>query len=81
MLKTDFYRNPNAGETEGIVGQRDPEKHRATRRLLSHAFSAKALRDQTIVVLKYVNMFVIQIKAKGDVVEGIDISTVSSASY
>jgi len=74
MLKTNFYKNAISSELEGIIGQRDPEVHRATRRLLSHAFSAKALRDQTTVVLKYVNMFVDLIQAKGVSEEGIDVT-------
>ncbi|KAI9735734.1 MAG: hypothetical protein M1818_006342 [Claussenomyces sp. TS43310] len=70
--KSEWYRNPNAGETEGLASEINPEKHRASRRLLSHAFSSKALRDQSTVVMKYVNMFVDQVKAKGNVETGVN---------
>lgn len=77
MLKSSFYNTALPSEIDGIVSERNPEKHRATRRLLSHAFSAKALRDQTTVVVKYVDMFVDQIHAKGTLDGGIDMTEAS----
>jgi cytochrome P450 len=60
----------------GIVTQRDPARHRVIRKSLSHTFSAKALRAQTDVVLKYVDMWVAQIKEHGDSPEGINVDEV-----
>jgi cytochrome P450 len=64
----------------GIVSERDPVKHREIRRNLAHAFSAKALRTQTDVILQYVNLFVQQVKKYGDTPEGLDTNKVSISS-
>jgi len=61
----------------GIVAIRDPIQHREVRRSLSNAFSAKALRLQTDVVLYYVDMFIDQIKRVDDTHDGIDANEVS----
>lgn len=79
FLKTAFYDVPASvkGQVPGIASERNPEKHRNVRRILSHAFSAAALRDQADVVGKYVDLFVNGIKDQGDVAEGIDVAEVS----
>lgn len=63
----------------GIVTIRDPARHRVVRKSLSHAFSAKALRIQTDVVLKYVDSWVDQVKKHGDGPEGINVDEVCEA--
>lgn len=63
----------------GIVAQRDPAKHRETRKSLSHAFSAKALRLQTDVVLQYVGMWIGQVKRLGNTAEGINTEEVNES--
>lgn len=73
FVKSSFYQ---ADREPGIVAERDPEKHRVVRRSLAHAFSAAALRDQTVVVLQYVDMFIDQIRSLGHGEEGIDITEV-----
>lgn len=60
----------------GIVTIRDPARHRVVRKILSHAFSAKALRIQTDVVLKYVDLWVDQVKKHGHGPEGINVDEV-----
>jgi len=45
-----------------VATERDPEKHAAMRRNLAHAFSAKALREQEGVVLRYVDRWVEQLE-------------------
>ena len=60
----------------GIVTIRDPARHRVVRKSLSHAFSAKALRIQTDIVLKYVDSWVDQIKKHGDGPEEINVNEV-----
>ncbi|KAI5194194.1 cytochrome P450 [Aureobasidium subglaciale] len=60
FIKGTFYEH---GQPEpGIVAERDPEKHRETRRLLSHGFSTKALKDQEDILHKYSDLFVAQIR-------------------
>jgi hypothetical protein len=61
----------------GLVVQRDPAKHRETRKSLSHAFSAKVFKLQTDIVLKYVGMWVEQVKRLGNTVEGINTEEVN----
>ena len=63
----------------GIVTIRDPARHRVVRKSLSHAFSAKALRIQTDVVLKYVDSWVDQVKKHEDGPEGINVDEVCEA--
>jgi cytochrome P450 len=60
-----------------IVSERDPIKHREVRKSLSHAFSAKALRLQTELVLKYVDRLVDQITKQGNAEHGINVGEVS----
>ncbi|KAI0400811.1 cytochrome P450 monooxygenase-like protein [Xylaria palmicola] len=64
FLKTDFYDNDDP--TPRIVGARDPEIHARQRKALSHAFSAKSLRDQEEVVQKYIKAFVQQLSRLGE---------------
>ncbi|KAI1747079.1 cytochrome P450 monooxygenase-like protein [Xylaria castorea] len=64
FLKTEFYDNDDP--TPRIVGARDPEVHARQRKALSHAFSAKSLRDQEEIVQKYVDGFVQQLVRLGD---------------
>ena len=46
------------------------------RKTLSNAFSAKSLREQSNIVLKYVDIFVNQIERLGNTQEGIDMTEV-----
>ncbi|KAI0453884.1 cytochrome P450 monooxygenase-like protein [Xylaria acuta] len=64
FLKTEFYDNDDP--TPRIVGARDPEVHARQRKALSHAFSARSLRDQEEIVQKYVDGFVQQLARLGD---------------
>ena len=58
--------------------ERDPVTHREIRKNLSHAFSARALRDQEEVVRKYVDIFMAQLGRLGNDPEGISINMVCS---
>lgn len=51
----------------------DDETHRRQRRLLSHAFSEKALRDQEPVLKYYVDLFVVKLTHKARAGEPLDI--------
>ncbi|KAI1734041.1 cytochrome P450 monooxygenase-like protein [Xylaria scruposa] len=64
FLKTEFYDNDDP--VPRIVGARDPEVHARQRKALSHAFSAKSLRDQEEIVQKYVDGFVQQLAKLGE---------------
>ncbi|KAI1866811.1 uncharacterized protein JN550_007358 [Neoarthrinium moseri] len=61
FLKTEFY---DLGAPR-INTVRDPVVHARQRKALSHAFSAKALRDQEDVVQQYVDLFVKQLTRLG----------------
>lgn len=63
FLKSDFYSSN--GRAPSIVSARDPLEHRTQRRSLSAAFSAKALREQEVVVHEYIDMFINQIRKLG----------------
>ncbi|KAH7403136.1 cytochrome P450 monooxygenase-like protein [Cadophora sp. MPI-SDFR-AT-0126] len=74
FLKGNWY-NQGPGGTRSLVmsNERDPVKHREIRKLLAPAFSSSALRAQTAFVLKYVDMWIEQIKKHGGADEGINI--------
>ncbi|PVH77290.1 cytochrome P450 monooxygenase-like protein [Cadophora sp. DSE1049] len=74
FLKGDWY-NQGPGGTRSLVmsNERDPVKHREARKLLAPAFSPSALRAQTAFVLKYVDMWIEQIKKHGNTDKGINI--------
>lgn len=57
FLKSDAYDC----EEPRISSVRDPAVHASQRKALSHAFSARALRDQEDVVHQYVNLLVKQV--------------------
>ncbi|TGJ78464.1 hypothetical protein E0Z10_g10302 [Xylaria hypoxylon] len=63
FLKTEFYDNDDP--TPRITGARDPEVHARQRKALSHAFSAKSLREQEEIVQKYVDGFMGQLTRIG----------------
>ncbi|KAI1186008.1 cytochrome P450 monooxygenase-like protein [Nemania serpens] len=64
FLKTKFYENDDP--TPRITSARDPEVHARQRKALSHAFSAKSLREQEELVQKYVDGFTEQLSRIGE---------------
>ncbi|KAI3397374.1 hypothetical protein diail_10824 [Diaporthe ilicicola] len=62
FLKTKWYE----ADEPRIVRVRDPIVHAEQRRILSHAFSSRALRDQEAVVHRYVDLLLKQLNALGD---------------
>ncbi|KAH8666879.1 cytochrome P450 [Xylariales sp. PMI_506] len=64
FLKTDFYDSGKG--LARITAVRDPEAHARQRKALSHAFSAKALREQESLIQQYVELFIKQLGALGD---------------
>jgi len=69
FLKSDWYTR--RGEEPNVVSVLDPVKHSQMRKSLSHAFSARALRLQTDVVIQYVDHFIEQIFKYGNQEKGI----------
>ncbi|POS71640.1 hypothetical protein DHEL01_v209965 [Diaporthe helianthi] len=57
FLKSDAYDN----EEPRVSSVRDPTVHASQRKALSHAFSARALRDQEDVVHEYVDLLIKQL--------------------
>ncbi|CAG8984173.1 hypothetical protein HYALB_00008175 [Hymenoscyphus albidus] len=68
FLKSAFYDGTGA---PNLVTERDPVRHASTRRALAAAFSVKSLRDQTGIVVKYVDQFVEQLERLGNTPEGV----------
>ncbi|KAH0428752.1 cytochrome p450 [Colletotrichum camelliae] len=58
FLKSSFYAGPSGYST--IVMERDPIKHKETRKLLSYGFSAKELQAQEPILKTNLNMLVLQ---------------------
>lgn len=57
FLKSDTYDT----EEPRITSVRDPTVHASQRKALSHAFSARALRDQEDVIHEYVDLLIKQL--------------------
>ncbi|KAM0424518.1 hypothetical protein ACHAPT_010233 [Fusarium lateritium] len=78
FLKSKVFYNPGDSIAHpDIVFTRDPEDHRVQRRALSHAFSAKALRDAEGMIREYTKLFVQQIgKNGGPGTQGVDVTAV-----
>lgn len=75
FIKGTFYDHPQP--EPGVVAERKPEKHRETRRLLSHGFSAKALEDQEDVLHEYCDLFISQIRKHSVSRTGLNMKEVS----
>ena len=60
------------------MAERDPERHRETRKLLAHGFSAKALKDQESILQEYTDLFISQIDKLGGEAGGLNMKQVST---
>ncbi|KAH8769743.1 cytochrome P40 monooxygenase [Hyaloscypha finlandica] len=67
-----FYRQSDVGSSIGT--DVDPIRHQETRKLLAPGFSAPALKAQTSIVVKYVDKVVDQIKKKGEIERGMNMT-------
>lgn len=72
--KGAFY---SSNGSDAIINIAENSEHKEARKLLSHSFSAKALREQVVLVEEYVNKLMDQIAKKGDTEEGINLTEVS----
>ena len=74
FLKTTWYDGQAVGlEPGSLVIETNPKIHQGARRSLSHAFSAKALEDQSNVLQHYTDQFVDQLFRHGNIPEGISL--------
>lgn len=72
-----FYDRDASVKNPDIVFTVDPERHQPQRRSLSHAFSAKALREAEGTIQRYIRLFTHQISQRGNPeTGGVDMSTV-----
>lgn len=72
FLKSSFYEDSGPPR---VTNATDPEVHARQRKALSHAFSAKALRDQEVVVQEFVDLLMKQLSKLGeDGQKAIDVS-------
>lgn len=74
FIKGTFYEHYQP--EPGIVAERNPEKHRETRKLLAHGFSARALKAQESIIAQYSDLFLAQVKKLGNQ-EGLDMREVT----
>ncbi|EFQ34697.1 cytochrome P450 [Colletotrichum graminicola M1.001] len=63
FVKTEFQ--DLGGDEPGITAERDPEKHRSLAKLLTPAFSPRAMHAQEIHVHRYVDLLVEQLSRHG----------------
>ncbi|CAG8959711.1 hypothetical protein HYFRA_00001617 [Hymenoscyphus fraxineus] len=68
FLKSAFY---DGSGSPNLVTERDPVRHASARRALAAAFSVKSLRQQTDIVVRYVDRFVEQLEKLGNTPEGV----------
>ncbi|RDW86029.1 cytochrome P450-6 [Coleophoma crateriformis] len=57
----DIFVKDHNLKAPNIVFEKDPAKHLQAKKMLSHAFSPKALREQEDVILKYADMLMVAI--------------------
>ena len=73
FLKSAFYVRPD--EEASVVSTVDPTEHAQKRKSLAHAFSAKALREQNGVVVRYVDTLLTRVDErarKGELVNVVE---------
>ncbi|OGM51127.1 sterigmatocystin biosynthesis P450 monooxygenase stcL, partial [Aspergillus bombycis] len=64
-----LYGSPLGGISNSIGGYIDSEAHSRHRRLLSHAFSERSLREQEGIVVHYVDLFIQRLRERTNVNE------------
>lgn len=66
MIKSEFYQMYGAGfRSLCITSERDPQRHGQMKRLLSAAFSARALAEQECIVVRVIDDFIRRIGEHG----------------
>ncbi|KAF4466094.1 cytochrome P450 monooxygenase [Fusarium albosuccineum] len=70
FLKSEFYDNPD--EMSPLGAERDPARHRETRKLLAHSFSESALSQQVPYIMGHVDLFMEQLAKHGQTPKGVN---------
>ncbi|KAF5012850.1 hypothetical protein FDECE_1140 [Fusarium decemcellulare] len=70
FLKSEFYDNPD--EMSPLGAERDPVRHRETRKLLAHSFSESALSQQVPYIMCHVDLFMKQLAKHGQDPKGVN---------
>ncbi|KAM7215487.1 Isotrichodermin C-15 hydroxylase [Rhypophila decipiens] len=77
-LNETFIKTPSVeglgDQDDGLLWERDPERHRRVSKLMSPAFSASSLRSKVPVIQKYVDMMMERLKDHGSKEEGVDLT-------
>lgn len=73
MPKSELYDTFGSGYSEPcLASEKDPKKAGAKRGLFSHAFSAKALSEQEVVLQRCINSFVGKLRKLGNNAKGLN---------
>ncbi|KAI8623597.1 cytochrome P450 [Xylariaceae sp. FL1651] len=77
-LKDTFIKTPLmdglGDEDDGLLWERNPEKHRAVSKTMSPAFSGNSLRAKIPTLNKHIDLMISQMRAHGQEKAGLDIS-------
>ncbi|KUI67781.1 Isotrichodermin C-15 hydroxylase [Cytospora mali] len=78
-LKDTFVKTPIVDglgdEDDGLLWERNPEKHRRVSKMMSPVFSGNSLRAKVPTMNKYIDLMMTSIKEHGTRVEGINLTT------
>jgi cytochrome P450 len=61
---------------DGLLWERNPEKHRRVSKMISPAFSGNSLRAKVPTMNKYIDLMMIRLKELGTQENGVDLSRV-----
>ncbi|RWA06310.1 hypothetical protein EKO27_g8805 [Xylaria grammica] len=77
-LKDTFIKTPLmdglGDEDDGILWERNPEKHRAVSKMMSPAFSGNSLRAKIPTLNKHIDLMISQMREHGQQSAGLDVS-------
>ena len=68
-------------EDDGILWERNPEKHRAVSKMMSPAFSGNSLRAKIPTLNKHIDLMISQMRAHGQQSAGLDVGVVCSQEF
>jgi cytochrome P450 len=74
FLKSEFYDNPD--EMSPLGAERDPIRHRDTRKKLAHSFSESTLSQQVPFIMEHIHLFIKQLARFGPKDAGVSIDEV-----
>jgi cytochrome P450 len=68
-------------EDDGLLWERNPEKHRAVSKTMSPAFSGNSLRAKIPTLNKHIDLMISQMRAHGQQEAGLDVSVVRFSRF